>query len=97
MPGAFLAGEVLATRPNRWRRGLPKKGLAIRISVPETVPENVLGDPARLRQILLNLISNAIKFTENRRSVSRSSGRIGSRRIAEPAVFGCRYGCRDPG
>jgi two-component system CheB/CheR fusion protein len=40
------------------------KGLAIRVEIPATVPDNLTGDPLRLKQILLNLVGNAVKFTE---------------------------------
>lgn len=41
-----------------------EKRLALLIDYPEDLPEWLLGDPVRLRQILLNFISNAVKFTQ---------------------------------
>ena len=41
-----------------------EKGIAFSIDYPEAMPKWVFGDPTRLGQILNNLISNAIKFTD---------------------------------
>lgn len=58
MCGRSCGGAVKALEPQARGKQLP-----LRLEIADQVPERLLGDPGRLRQILLNLIDNAIKFT----------------------------------
>lgn len=60
----FDLRELLNQTARLWRGPALAKGLKLRIEGASMVPGYVRGDPMRLRQVLNNLISNAMKFTE---------------------------------
>uniref|UniRef100_A0A1S7LHL4 Sensory/regulatory protein RpfC n=1 Tax=Magnetococcus massalia (strain MO-1) TaxID=451514 RepID=A0A1S7LHL4_MAGMO len=60
----FDLNRVICDLSDLFKEQASHKGLLFDITMEEEVPHGVLGDPHRLSQILMNLIGNAIKFTE---------------------------------
>jgi signal transduction histidine kinase/ActR/RegA family two-component response regulator len=59
-----------------------QKGLALRCEVAADIPPRLVGDPLRLRQVLTNLIGNALKFTD------QGEVRVEVTRVNQPLVSG---------
>jgi len=60
----FNLRDLLNQTVRLWRGPARAKGLRIRVEGAASIPQAVRGDPMRLRQVLNNLISNAMKFTD---------------------------------
>ncbi|HMD70569.1 MAG TPA: ATP-binding protein [Bryobacteraceae bacterium] len=59
----FRLREVLREVVSTFRLKAAGKGIGLAVSGAGQAPEVVLGDPGRLRQVLFNLVGNAVKFT----------------------------------
>ncbi|MBF0132551.1 MAG: response regulator [Magnetococcales bacterium] len=62
---AFDLPELIHQIVRMFQPRAQKKGLGLVVQMAPTIPVYVMGDPQRLRQIFLNLLGNAIKFTEH--------------------------------
>ncbi|MDD1780696.1 ATP-binding protein [Enterovibrio sp. ZSDZ35] len=60
----FNLNQVLSNVRHVVWLDVAKRGLSLSIHIEPTLPVNLKGDPQRLQQVLVNLVGNAIKFTE---------------------------------
>lgn len=72
-----ITHEVIQTLNER----AENKGLQLALEFPQPLPATIIADPARIRQILTNLIGNAIKFTEHGKVIVRHKIKQQNRRF----------------
>ncbi|AHZ78522.1 MULTISPECIES: ATP-binding protein [Pseudomonas] len=61
----FNLGELITSSVQSFQHSARQRGLALHLQMPAGIEQlQVNGDPTRIRQILLNLVGNALKFTE---------------------------------
>lgn len=80
LPEPFAPREVLLSGSNLLALKARDNGIELVTRVPENLPQMV-GDPRAFRQIILNLVSNAIKFTERGGRVTISARVEGARMV----------------
>ena len=60
----FRLQDVTANVWALFEQRIIKKGLQFAIDLDQRIPSSIIGDPHRLNQVLINLVGNAVKFTE---------------------------------
>jgi signal transduction histidine kinase len=69
-----------------------ENSVSLQAEVSPDVPRQIMGDPLRMRQIIANLVSNAVKFTEHGSVTVRAGGQF-----TEPGKFTLRISVEDNG
>ncbi len=77
--------SVAASATSLFRANAEGRGLTMTLDIADGVPDGVIGDASRLKQVLLNLLGNGVKFTE-RGGVTLRLQRVAAGAAATPAT-----------
>jgi PAS domain S-box-containing protein len=91
-PTDFRLGVLLEAALKPMGMLAAEKGLALYCEVDPGTPDNLFGDDGRLQQVLVNLVGNAIKFTER----GEVAVRVGTESISGDTIV-LRFSVRDTG
>ena len=97
-PVPFNVADMIADALQPLAVPAHQKGLELSYRIGSEVPDAVVGDPERLRQIIINLVGNAIKFTSRgdvHLEVCRAPGDLGRSNAGEPLTL--QFTVRDTG
>ncbi|MES2125985.1 MAG: response regulator [Pseudomonadota bacterium] len=89
----FFLDDVLSNVASVTSQKAADKQLEYLFHVPHTIPRHLVGDPLRLGQVLINLVNNAVKFTE-KGELELSCTRLDT---PAPGKVGLRFAVRDTG
>lgn len=64
MQSRFYLGDLVTSLKDSYADQMSLKGMEFKLHLDPDLPDDILGDQVRLRQILTNLIGNAVKFTD---------------------------------
>ena len=91
-PAPMSIHDLMEEATNFLGKAARRKGLDVRCEVSPEIPVQVLGDSLRLRQVLVNLIGNAIKFTDRGYVIAKAQVEVD-----EPEVICLKFSVQDTG
>ncbi|MBO6215384.1 MAG: response regulator, partial [Lachnospiraceae bacterium] len=65
IPAAYDTSSLINDLVNSISNRARSKGLEFRVAVDETLPAALYGDDVRIRQVIMNILTNAVKYTES--------------------------------